>query len=242
MEEIGQYSLDLTQKLLDTELGIERVSVYITHLNGEQEELTLTPSGSIQQMSLVRRVPKTEPLKLQNHYDSKVMRAHARGLFYPYELIKFLENGDFGLPKARFVEYDLVDDASFRLQVVERDIALNRANVVVGSIEQESQGVLYQRMMILSDATQDMGSLAEPEARRVIAVLDMASELGLPVEWLPLSSGAKITLDSGTENLDWTAAVLRRIIEFTQAGARSILLSVESMWARSRIGMPKPRC
>ncbi|NIZ18752.1 carboxyl transferase domain-containing protein [Entomospira culicis] len=234
MEEIGQYSLDLTQKLLDTELGIERVSVYITHLNGEQEELTLTPSGSIQQMSLVRRVPKTEPLKLQNHYDSKVMRAHARGLFYPYELIKFLENGDFGLPKARFVEYDLVDDASFRLQVVERDIALNRANVVVGSIEQESQGVLYQRMMILSDATQDMGSLAEPEARRVIAVLDMASELGLPVEWLPLSSGAKITLDSGTENLDWTAAVLRRIIEFTQAGGEiNIIVSGINVGAQS---------
>jgi hypothetical protein len=35
---------------------------------------------------------------------------------------------------------------------------------------------------------------------------------------LPVSSGAKIAMDSGTENLDWTARVLRRLIEFTQAG------------------------
>ena len=40
----------------------------------------------------------------------------------------------------------------------------------------------------------------------------------MPVEWFALSAGAKIAMDSGTENMDWIAAVLRRIIEFTQAG------------------------
>ena len=40
----------------------------------------------------------------------------------------------------------------------------------------------------------------------------------MPVEWFALSSGAKIAMDSGTENMDWVAAALRRIIEFTQRG------------------------
>ena len=40
----------------------------------------------------------------------------------------------------------------------------------------------------------------------------------MPVEWFALSAGAKIAMDSGTENMDWIAAVLRRIVEFTQAG------------------------
>ena len=42
----------------------------------------------------------------------------------------------------------------------------------------------------------------------------------MPVEWFALSAGAKIAMDSGTENMDWVAAALRRIIEFTQARRR----------------------
>ena len=60
--------------------------------------------------------------------------------------------------------------------------------------------------------------MAEPECRRIIAALDLAEELGVPVEWFALSSGARISMDSGTENMDWVAAALRRIIEFTQHG------------------------
>ena len=43
---------------------------------------------------------------------------------------------------------------------------------------------------------------------------------GLPVEWFALSAGARISMDSGTENMDWVARALKRIIEFTQAGRR----------------------
>src|SRR6266542_1277526 len=35
---------------------------------------------------------------------------------------------------------------------------------------------------------------------------------------MTMSSGARIAMDSGTENMDWIGAVLRRLIEFTQAG------------------------
>ena len=44
------------------------------------------------------------------------------------------------------------------------------------------------------------------------------SRSACPLEWFALSAGARIAMDSGTENMDWIAAVLRRLIEFTQAG------------------------
>ena len=75
-----------------------------------------------------------------------------------------------------------------------------------------------RRVVLLGDPTRALGSLAEPECRRVIAALDLAEELDVPVEWFALSSGAKIAMDSGTENMDWVAAALRRIVHFTQAG------------------------
>ena len=40
----------------------------------------------------------------------------------------------------------------------------------------------------------------------------------MPVEWFALSAGARISMDSGTENMDWVARALKRIVEFTQAG------------------------
>jgi len=40
----------------------------------------------------------------------------------------------------------------------------------------------------------------------------------VPLEWFALSAGAKISMESGTENMDWISRVLRTIIEFTQHG------------------------
>ncbi|HET9126851.1 MAG TPA: carboxyl transferase domain-containing protein, partial [Propionibacteriaceae bacterium] len=45
-----------------------------------------------------------------------------------------------------------------------------------------------------------------------------AAELGVPLDWFTLSSGARIAMDSGTENMDAVAWALKRIVEFTQAG------------------------
>jgi hypothetical protein len=38
------------------------------------------------------------------------------------------------------------------------------------------------------------------------------------VEWFAISAGAKISMDSGTESMDWISCVLRGIVEFTQDG------------------------
>jgi acetyl-CoA carboxylase carboxyltransferase component len=70
----------------------------------------------------------------------------------------------------------------------------------------------------LGDPTRALGALAEPECRRIMAAIDLAEQMGVPIEWYALSAGAKIAMDSGTENMDWIADVLRRIIEFTQQG------------------------
>ena len=70
----------------------------------------------------------------------------------------------------------------------------------------------------MGDPSKDLGALAEPECRRILAALDLAEEMGVPLEWFPISAGAKISMDSGVENMDWIARVLRRLIEFTQAG------------------------
>jgi acetyl-CoA carboxylase carboxyltransferase component len=66
--------------------------------------------------------------------------------------------------------------------------------------------------------------LAEAECRRIMAAIDLAEEMKVPLEWFPISAGAKISMDSGVENMDWIARVLRRLIEFTQAGGEVNLI------------------
>ena len=73
-------------------------------------------------------------------------------------------------------------------------------------------------MVLCGDPTKSLGSVAEQECLRVIAALDLAERMQVPVEWFALSAGARISMDSGTENMDWVAKALRRIVEFTQDG------------------------
>ena len=95
------------------------------------------------------------------------------------------------IPAGEFVEHDLDDDG--QLVPVDRPPATNRAGIVVGLVrnrtERHPEGM--QRVVLLGDPTRALGSLAEPECRRVIAALDLAEELGVPVEWFALSSGAQ---------------------------------------------------
>ncbi len=92
------------------------------------------------------------------------------------------------------------------------------------------------RVLLLSDPTMGMGALSAPECDRVIAAMDLAASLSVPVEWVPVSSGAKIAMDSGTENLDATARVVRRIVNFTQDGGvmhvivQGVNVGAQSYW------------
>ena len=73
-------------------------------------------------------------------------------------------------------------------------------------------------MLLCGDPLRSLGSVAEAECARIMAAIDLAEEMGVPVEWFALSAGARIAMDSGTENMDWIAKALRRIVDFTQAG------------------------
>ena len=116
------------------------------------------------------------------------------------------------------VEHDL--DESGRLVPVDRPYGENTAGIICGVVTTPTplhpEGV--SRVLLCGDPLRALGAVAEPECARVIAALDLAEERGLPVEWFALSAGARISMDSGTENMDWVAKALKRIIEFTQAG------------------------
>ncbi|MFT3888507.1 MAG: carboxyl transferase domain-containing protein [Arachnia sp.] len=157
--------------------------------------------------------PPTEPLKPLDDYAGKVLRARRRGLVYPYELSDTLAG-----PGGHLVELDL--DGEGRLVEVDRAPGKNKAGIIVAKVstptELHPEGIT--RIILSGDPTKGLGAVAEPECSRIIAAIDLAEELGVPVEWFTLSSGARISMDSGVENMDWVGAALRRIVEFTQAG------------------------
>jgi acetyl/propionyl-CoA carboxylase alpha subunit/acetyl-CoA carboxylase carboxyltransferase component len=158
-------------------------------------------------------LPPTEPLKPLDDYASKVVRARRRGLVYPYELQSLIA-GEGGT----VVEHDL--DDSGVLVPVDRPYGLNKAGIIAGVItsvtERHPEGI--SRVVLCGDPLRSLGSVAEPECARIIAALDLAEQRRIPVEWYSLSSGARISMGSGTENMDWVARALKRIVEFTQAG------------------------
>ncbi|MGW1737676.1 ATP-binding protein [Nocardia sp. NPDC001965] len=150
-----------------------------------------------------------DPVEPLDAYRQKVLRASSRNTVYPYELTGLL---------GEFAEYDL--DAEHALVPVDRPKGRNTAAMVAGVVstptERHPEGVT--RVVLLGDPTKSLGALSEPECRRVIAALDLAEKLRVPLEWYALSSGARISMTSGTENMDWVAAALKRIVEFTQDG------------------------
>ena len=157
--------------------------------------------------------PPTEPLRPLDEYTQKVQRSQARGLVYPYELIPRLTGSE-----GRFVEHDL--DASGTLVAVDRPYGRNTAGLIVGTVTRPT--ALYPegmtRVALFGDPTKALGTVAEAECARVVAALDLAEKLSAPVEWFALSSGATISMASGTENMDWVSRALRRIITYTQNG------------------------
>ena len=226
---------DIVRRLLPvTEgLGLEQVVVRARIPNpatGELRDLVMRISSPVGSGLLItfRPADKLLALKPLSEYDQKVVRVRQRGLVYPYEIIKMLtparEDPRSEFPPGDFVEYDL--DADRKLVPVDRLYGKNRANIIVGIIRNFTtrypEGMA--RVLLLGDPSKDLGALAETECRLISGALDLAEERGIPVEWFPISAGAKISMESGVENMDWIARVLRRIIHFTQAGGEVNLL------------------
>ena len=172
-------------------------------------------------ITVVERPLGNKAVRPLTPYRQKVLTAQRFGVPYPYEITRMLAPArgvaaDF--PPGTFVEHDL--DADGGLVPVDREPGLNTANVVVGLITNHTSKVPegMTRVALLSDPTKGLGNLAEPECRRITAALELAERMRVPVEWFAVSSGALIAMDSGTENMDWIADVLRALVEFTQRG------------------------
>ena len=207
-------------------LGLEKVAVrgHLSMWAGDALGRAVLEISSPDGTSVVSEIRMSHDLPLEplTAYTQKVVQLRRRGLMYPYELVRMLAPSESvsgsGIPHGSFTELDLAGD---RLVEVDRPPGTNEANIVVGLVSNVTarypEGM--RRVILLGDPSRGMGSLAEPECRRIIAAMDLADELRLPLEWFAVSAGALIAMDSGTENMDWIAAVLRRIIEFTQAGS-----------------------
>ena len=206
-------------------LGLEHIDVQCRRpdpVSGELRDRVLrisNPTGA--GFMLTESDPQNEPLQPLDEYTRRVVQARRRGTAYPYEIVDMVTapqaGGQTEIIGGSFTEYDLEGDC---LVPVTRPYGSNRAAIVVGVVrnvtERYPEGMT--RVTLLSDPTRALGSLAEPECRRIVAALDLAESLGVPVDWFALSAGAKIAMDSGTESMDWIAVVLRQIIHFTQRG------------------------
>jgi acetyl/propionyl-CoA carboxylase alpha subunit/acetyl-CoA carboxylase carboxyltransferase component len=198
--------------------GLEEIQ-FVARLRGSGQAGELTEmsvrvtADAGGRMRLHIAAPPAEPVPPLDDYRQKVLRAARRGNVYPYELTGLLAG-----PRGRFTEHDL--DGSGLLVPVDRPPGRNTAGIVAGVVSTPTSrypdGVT--RVLLLGDPVKSLGALAEPECTRVIAALDLAERMGVPVEWFALSSGARVSMTSGTENMDWVAAALKRIVEFTQAG------------------------
>jgi acetyl-CoA carboxylase carboxyltransferase component len=197
--------------------GLEQIMMLVRHRtrpDAEPKEMALIfsyrPGAGV---GVTVTEPSTEPLAPLDEYTQKVRRSRARGTVYPYEIVPMLTGAG-----GSFTEHDL--DEAGRLVPVDRPAGRNRAGIVAGVVSTPTarypEGMV--RVALFGDPTKSLGSVAEPECARIIAALDLAEEMAVPVEWFALSSGAMISMDSGTENMDWVARALRRLITFTQGG------------------------
>jgi acetyl-CoA carboxylase carboxyltransferase component len=197
-------------------LGIERVLVRgrVADRAGHVTDRVLivnNPGGG--SLRLEMRAPGEGPIRPLSGMAQSIVRLRRRGLIHPWEIIEVLRHAS-----GTFVEYDLSPQGV--LEPVWGPGGQNTSNVVVGIVstinERYPEGM--RRVVILGDPSHGMGNVAEAECRRIIAAMDLAESEGIPLEWFAVSAGARIAMDSGTENMDWIARVLRRIVEFTQHG------------------------
>ena len=205
--------------------GLEMVVIRtsIREADGSLRPTVLNVDGIIQRsITVTEEPPRDDIVRPVTRYRQKVLTAQRFGVPYPFEILRMFAPQAGTVSKfkpAHFVELDL-DESGERLVEVHREPGLNESNLVVGLLTNYSSAYPdgMTRVAMLSDPTRGLGNLAEPECRRVNAALALAAERGIPVEWFAVSSGALISMESGTENMDWIALTLRRIIEFTQGG------------------------
>ena len=202
-------------------LGLEKVVVRLRMAGdgGEPSPVELVvsdPTGG--RMEVGVRPPETAPLAPATDYERSVVEARRRRLVYPYEIVRLLAARRTGRvvhgvrPRSRRDEPRAVPVS--RGPRPERGRARVRHRQHADG--EGARGDAARARPLGSDARHGLahGRGMRPGRRGHRPGRARA----LPVEWVPISAGARIAMDSGTENLDATARVARRIITFTERG------------------------
>ncbi len=190
-------------------------------------------SGQVQLEVIEPAPPPSGYITPMTAHQRRVLRNHRSGYLDPYEYRDMLvAAGPYG--EATFQEFDIShekvvvdglgrDNIQYELdQRVDRPAGQNSAKVVFGLLRRPTknhpEGI--EVMQIINDPSIGLCPLEGPECARIMAAINYAERQGLEVDWLTTSSGAGISMTKGTENLDWTARVMRRIGEFVRRGGR----------------------
>ena len=235
-------------------LGLEKVIIRAKFIDQSSSSGT-TPLMDVsiyqfaeREVSLSAKLSDNSPIMTRTQYESQVVRARKRGLTHPAEVIHLLEGGGSGVPRGYFTlfAYDAQSKAFYPTDAEPIFGVLNQHSqdqdadqnygVLVGEITTaiHKPKMSLKRIVILCDPTIKLAALGREECDRIIAALRYAHTAGLPVEWLSVSSGAKIDWETGTENLDACAEVLKEIIRFTHAGGMiNVLVIGTSVGAQS---------
>ena len=181
--------------------------------------------------------PPTEPLRPLDEYAQKVQRSQARGTVYPYELIPLLTGSEGSVRRVRLRRVRRACTGRPAVWTQHGRAHRRRGDAADGRYPEG-----MTRVALFGDPTKALGTVAEAECARVVAAIDLAEKLSVPVEWFALSSGATISMDSGTENMDWVSRRCAGSSRSPRTVVRSTSSSRVSTSARSRTGMPKRRC
>lgn len=212
LRSIGHYIAPLA-----ADAGIHEVAIEFRSWNPAAKNITKHVARFTNNPGCGLRIeiaePPHAPLCSAGRYEELVARAKSRGFVLPYELFE-LTSGHNGSAK----ELDLNEGGS--LQYTDRPPGENTCGIVVADVSTPTQlhprGV--RRIILFGDPLKSLGAIGPDEADRIVAALNLAEREEIPVDWFALSSGARISMTSGTENMDAVARALKRIVEFTQNG------------------------
>ena len=155
--------------------------------------------------------PPTHPLRELDAYAQKVIRARRRGAVYPYELVPML---------TRNPDPDGAAGHVHRVRPRRRRRAGAGRAARRGEHGEHRAGHGHHPDAALPGGHDPRGAARRPDRgagrdRRAGVPPGAAPRSSWPasstspIEWFAVSAGAKIAMDSGTENMDWISRVLR---------------------------------
>ena len=147
-------------------------------------------------------------------------------------------------PDGSLVEHDLDDTGA--LVPVDRPRGLNKAGILVAVVTTPTAAAPRGRHPRRALRRPDQGARRGRPSRSARGSSPRStwpSGCRCPVEWFALSAGARISMDSGTENMDWVAAgAASGSSSSPRPAARSTSSWPASTSARSPTGTPRRRC